>query len=297
MDLFTWLGIDPGNLVRGVLRAVVIIALTAGLTMVLRKLFRKWIRGLEGKDRQDHATFLSVSGHIAQGLVYFLGVMALADLFPSLQKVATSLLAGSGIVAVILGIAAKESAGNLVSGVLISLFKPFRVGDIVRYLDKDITGTIEEITMRHTIIRTFENKRLVVPNNIINSQVVENASYGDSTVCFFLDATVSYESDLDQAMELLAETVRSHPDFLDVRTEGQIEAGEPEVLVRALAFKESGIHIRAYVWARDGGAAARQNSELLCRLKRAFEKEGIEIPYPHRMVLVKAAHETGRPEA
>lgn len=297
MNFFTWMGFDPANFAKLTLHAVLIILLTVAAVVAVKKLFRKWMRRLADKDRQDQMTFLSVTGHIAQALIYLLGLIALAGLFPSLGKVAASLLAGSGIAAVILGVAAKESAGNLVSGVLIGLFKPFRVGDLVRYLDQDITGVVEEITIRHTIIRTFENKRLVVPNNIINSQVIENANYGEDTICFFLDVQVSYESDLDQAIDIMARTVRNHPDFLDARTEEQKANGDPDVLVRVMAFKDSGIQLRAYVWAGNGGAAAQAKSDLLRSLKITFEKEGVEIPYPHRTIMMKPAGASGRWES
>ncbi|MDD4715326.1 MAG: mechanosensitive ion channel family protein [Oscillospiraceae bacterium] len=291
MDFFTWIGFDAANFVKLFFKAALIVVLTAAMALVVKKLFRKWVGQLEARDRQDHIAFVSVIGYIAKALVYFLGFMALSGLFPSLGKVAASLLAGSGIAAVILGVAAKESAGNLVSGVLIGLFKPFRVGDLVRYLDEDVTGVIEEITIRHTIIRTFENKRLVVPNNIMNSQVIENASYKEDTVCFYLDVDVSYTSDLDRALELMGRTVRGYPGFLDVRTREQKEKGEPDVLLRVMEFKDSGIQLRAYAWAEDVAAAAQAKSDLLRRLKRAFEKEGVELSYPKRLLVTQSAQE------
>ena len=202
-EIKEWLQTDVGSVVRIILYIIIVAAVTWIAAMIAKKLFRKWVSMHEKRGSKELViTFLTILRRIVVGLIYFGGVMAIVSQVPGLNKIATSLLAGSGIVAVALSVAAQASVGNLVSGVLINLFKPFQVGDMIRYLDQDIFGRVEEITLRHTVIRTLENKRLIIPNSTMNTEVIENDSYGSTVICLFLDLEVSYESDLDLAMNI-----------------------------------------------------------------------------------------------
>ncbi len=292
-NIINWLQTEKGSIVRIILYVVVVAIVTFLVALIAKKLFRKWIRRHEVKGSKEQLiSFLNILRRIVVGLIYFGGIMAIVGQIPGLDKITTSLLAGSGIVAVALSVAAQSSVGNLVSGILIGVFKPIRVGDTVRYLEQDITGTVEEITLRHTIIRTFENKRLIVPNSTMNTQVIENASYGSGTVCLFLELEVSYESNLDMALQILEEEVKKHPDHLDVRTEAEKDKHAPEVCVRVQNFNASGILLRAFVWAKDSVTAAQMKSDILRKVKKSFDQQGIEIPYPHQTVILKGETES-----
>ena len=99
----------------------------------------------------------------------------------------------------------------------------------------------EAITLHHTAIRTDENKRVIVPNSVMNNSIIENADYGDSRVCAFLETGVTYESDIARAKELLAQEIARQPDFLDVRTPEQVAAGVSLVQVVVLTLAESAV--------------------------------------------------------
>lgn len=88
-------------------------------------------------------------------------------------------------------------------------------------------------------VRTFENKRVIIPNSKMNSAIIENADYADSKVCVFLTVGITYESDLKKAKELLAREVRKQPAFLDIRTEQQKKDGVPDVPVVVLELADS----------------------------------------------------------
>lgn len=268
------------------LRIALILIVTLVARAVVSRLFARLRRGAETM-KPERVSLISFTRHVAEAVVYFLGGMTIMNQIPGLEKLASSLLAGSGILALGISIAAQSSLGDLISGVLMSIFKPFQVGDLVRYLDKDITGTVEEITLRHTVIRTFENKRVIIPNGVMNGQAVENATYGDLRVCFFLNAEITYESDLDKALMLMGGIVRTHPDFLDVRTPEDLRGGKPDVLVRVADFLDSGIRLRAFVWAANPGVGWQMKSDLLRSLKKAFDENGIAFAYPHREVIVR----------
>lgn len=287
-EIKEWLESDVGSVVSIVLYVVIVAAVTWLVAAIAKKLFRKWVRLHENRgSREMMITFLNVLRRIVVCLIYFGGVMAIVGQVPGLNKIATSLLAGSGIAAVALSVAAQSSVGNLVSGMLIALFKPFRVGDMVRYLDQDITGRVEEITLRHTIIRTLENKRLIIPNSTMNTEVIENDSYGSTVICMFLELEVSYDSDLDLAMDIVRGQVGGHPDFVDVRTEEEKERGAPRVVVRVQNFNSSGILLRALVWSPDSVKVFQMKGDILYGIKKEFDEKGVKIPYPHQTVILE----------
>ena len=139
--------------------------------------------------------------------------------------------------------ASQAAFSNIVSGIFIVIFKPFRVSDIVR-ISNLYSGTIEDITLRHTVIRDFENKRLIIPNSVISTETIHNFNIVDEKICNFIIIGISYDSDVDLAMEIMREEATAHPNFIDNRTDEDKEKGTPAVVMRLVEFAESSVNIR-----------------------------------------------------
>ena len=223
--------------------------------------------------------------YIAVAAVYFAGGMVIVGAIPVLSSAVRTLLATGGVIAVVAGLAAQEALGSVVSGMMILAFKPFKMGDVVRYVDNDITGTVEEITLHHTAIRTFENKRVIIPNSKMNSAIIENADYADSKVCVFLTVGITYESDLKKAKELFAREVEKQPGFLDIRTDQQKQDGVPAVPVVVLELADSAVVLRASLWAKDNATAFALKCAVNESIKLTYDAEGIGIAYPHLQIV------------
>lgn len=266
---------------------VVALLLTVWGAKLVSRIFRKMIER-QKLVSSGNATVLAFLRYVAVAAVYFAGFAVIVSNIPFLSAGLNKVLAAGGVIAVVAGFAAQEALGSVVSGMMILAFKPFVIGDVVRYLDHDISGVVEEITLHHTTIRTWENKRVIIPNSKMNSAIIENADYADSKVCVLLEIGVAYESDLALAKQLLLDVVASHPDYLDNRSPAEKAAGAPAVLVRVIELGESAVTLRAWVWAKDNATAAAMKSDLLQDVKAAYEREGIEIAYPHMVVVEKA---------
>ena len=197
---------------------------------------------------------------------------------PGMSSFTKTLLAGSGIAAVVLGLAAQESFGNLISGMLIAVFHPFQVGDRVHLINNDLTGFVEDITLRHTVIRTLTNSRIIIPNSEMSKEKIENADYGDSTASSFLDVSVAYESNLELAMEVMAKVIGEHPLYCDVRTAEEKEQGVPKVKVFVREFGDSGIMLRANMWTKQPTKILKPAAMQGLPSKKHLMKKGIEIP-------------------
>lgn len=208
-------------------------------------------------------------------VIFTLGFFMALDAVPQLHQLVTTLLAGSGIAALALSLSAQESLENIISGLFITIFKPFEVGDRVTLVNEKLTGFIEDITPRHTIIRTYTNTRIVVPNSIVSKDVIENSNLVDARAAAFLDVTISYGSDVDLAMSIMRDIVASHPLFLDTRT----DPDTPLVSVLLRELGTSGMCLRATVWTRTVSENFQACSDMRVSIVKAFRREGIGIPF------------------
>lgn len=256
------------------------------VTFILAKLIKKTMGKKEHFLKMDKTQYKFLS-HFISGVIYFLGILLVLYSVPALRGLGTSLLAGSGILAIVIGFASQQAFSNIVSGIFIALFKPFRIGDRIRLEGKNFFGIVEDITLRHTVIRTFENKRIIIPNSIISSEILENENIIEKKVVKYFDMGISYDSDVNKAIKIIKEEALKHPRFLDNRTEAEIADNEEPVNVRVIGYGESSVNLRAYIWTNSPPDAFILGCDLNKSLKERFDKEGIEIPFPYRTIVFK----------
>lgn len=219
-------------------------------------------------------------------IVYTGATILIFYTIPSLRSLGLTLLASAGIFAAVLGFASQQAFSNIISGLFIVIFKPFRVGDRIKVGSQNY-GIVEDITLRHTILRTFENQRLVIPNATISNEILVNDHIGDQKVCRFVEMGISYDSDLDKAMEIMRDEALAHESCIDNRNDEQKANGDPVVAVKLIGFGDSSVNLRAYVWAGEPMLAVQMNFDLNKSIKKRFDQEGIEIPFPHRTLYFK----------
>ena len=270
---------------------VIIFTLLVIATLVVAYLVNRFFARLIRRSSQDlksDPTNYKFLKHLSTGAVYLIGFSSAIYTIPELRSIASSMLAGAGIFAVAIGFAAQNALSNIISGFFIIIFKPFRINDRLTIRDT-MTGIVEDITLRHTVIRNFENRRIVVPNSIISNEIILNADFVDESICKWIDIGISYNSDIDKAKTILFEEVSSHPLFLDNRTPQQKEEGAPIVTVRVVALAESSVNLRAWAWAKDTPSSFILGCDLLESIKKRFDQEGIIIPFPHRTLVHQQA--------
>lgn len=218
--------------------------------------------------------------------IYTIAFIIVVYSIPPLKSLAMGLLAGAGILVAVVGFASQQAFANIVSGIFIVVSRPFRVDDIVK-VGKDYMGVVEDITLRHTVIRDFENKRIIIPNAIINSETVTNASIEDKRIRRHIDIGISYDSDIDRAIHIIREEALKHPNCIDGRTPEEKETGVPQVVVRVIGFGDSSVNLKAWVWAETPGKAFEMHCDLNKSIKERFDAEGVEIPFPYRTIVYK----------
>ena len=259
---------------------------------VLRYVIQRYMDHSAGIIKVD-ATKYSFYKNSVSFIVYVGATILIFYTIPSLRSLGLTLLASAGIFAAVLGFASQQAFSNIISGLFIVIFKPFRVGDRIKVGSQNY-GIVEDVTLRHTILRSFENQRLVIPNANISNEVIINDHIGDQKVCRFVEIGISYDSDVEKAMEIMREEALAHENCIDNRNDEQKTNNEPVVAVKLIGFGDSSVNLRAYVWAAEPMLAVQMHFDLNKSIKARFDKEGIEIPFPHRTVYFKNTLKTNK---
>ncbi len=255
----------------GILLATSIVAYI--MDRISKRFIEKAIKLIKGDPINYH--FLR---HFLSGVIYVIGISWAISSVPSLKAIATSLLGAAGILAVAIGLASQNALSNIISGIFIVIFKPFSINDRLRLRDNKLSGFVEDITLRHTIIRDFENRRIIIPNSVINQEIIINADFADDKICTFFEITVDVKSDIDLVKSILFDEAIKHPLRCDNRTPEDIEKGKPEILVRVIRIDEYGIRLRTWVWAKNSGDSFIISCDLFESVKKRFDQAEIRMP-------------------
>ena len=268
-----------------VMISVMAFAIATVLSIVMRGLIRRVMKKrLEGGD--EDITRLKFIRNSITAVFFTMAIIYIFYEIPSFRSLGTALFAGAGILAAIIGFASQKAFSNIISGIFILLFRPFKIGDLIE-VSSAKSGLVEDITLRHTVLRDFENRRIVIPNSIISDETIINSNITDEKIRKHILFSISYDSDIDKAMHIIREEAEAHPLSIDGRSEREVLNNEPIVLTKVIALSDYSVDIRAWVWAMDFDQAFTVKCDLLKSVKERFEREGIEIPFPYRTLVMK----------
>lgn len=255
------------------------------LIRIIRGLMNRSIRKASAILNVDPTKYTFLKNTVSV-LIIGLGVVVVFQLIPELRKLGVPIFAGAGVLTAVIGFASQQALSNIVGGVFIVMFRPFRVGDLIKIGTMHM-GTVEDITLRHTVIRDFENRRIVVPNAIMNNEVIENSNISDERVCLRFEVGISYSANMDKALDILQRLAEEHPLCIDTRTPEAIEGGLPKVKVRVVNLTDSSVMLRAWIWTANPDDSFAVRFDMFKSIKQKFDEAGIEIPFPQRVVHIK----------
>jgi small-conductance mechanosensitive channel len=268
--------------------AAMVIAIIVGaiiITKLIRWIIEKTFIASSSKLNVDPTRYKFFK-NAASLIIWILALGSIVLLIPKLKALAITIFAGAGIMVVFIGLAAQEAFSNIVGGIFIVLFRPFRVGDLIKVGSLDY-GIVEDITLRHTVIVNYENKRIIIPNAVISSDTIINDTIDDEKICRMIEFGISYDSDIDLATRIIQDVAVNHPKCIDARTEEEKENGSHQVNVRVISFGDSSVNLRAEVWTNEPLFARRMQTDINKSVKLRFDKEGVEIPFPYRTIVYK----------
>ena len=259
---------------------VVIVAITVVVNRVLVELINRTIRR---KRKKNVTTLLMFIKRIKKLILYSLMVLLCLEQFDAFHKFSITVLSGLGIGSVVLGLAAQESMKNFFGSLALVIGDAYEVGDFIECSMQGVSGTVEDITMRHTIIRTINNRRVIIPNCQMNSYIIENFNYKDNENVKLVDYSISYEADIDKAISIIKDEMKKlyRPSKKGINKDVEFPK------VRVASWNDSSISLRAWVWGKDNNDVYDNMYKLNYVIKKRFDEENIEIPYPHVVVTKK----------
>lgn len=246
------------------------------VVLVLFVLGARTVRSLVGRvtrSRSQRESLARLLSRLAYVATLILGVLVTATIIlPGFTP--TSLVSALGVSGIAIGFAFKDIFQNFLAGILLLLTEPFTIGDQIKY--KDFEGTVEDIQTRATTIKTYDGRRVIIPNaEIFTNAITVNTAYDKRRLQY--DVGIGYGDDLARARQLILEAVRE--------VEGVLADPAPDALVMDLA--ESSVTIRARWWInppRQADVLDAQN-HVLEAIKNKLSAHGIDLPYPTRQIL------------
>jgi small-conductance mechanosensitive channel len=269
-----------------VVRTAIVIIVFLFLKVITKWYLRKWHqRIVKSHDsietKRSKETRISLLNKLISWVFFLLAAIIILAGIPQFKSFSYSLLASAGVLAIVLGFATQKTLSNVVSGIFLALYEPFRIGDKIKILDQ--YGEVEDLTLRHTIIKTWDNKRIVVPNSKIDEQEIINFSLKEELLKWTVDIGISYDSDIDKARRIMIEEAEKHPSNLARKTRKK----EHRPIVRVTECGDFAVNMRLYFWCDDIWSAWKMGFDLTESIKKEFDKKGIEIPFPYRTVVYK----------
>ena len=196
------------------------------------------------------------------------GCLIALSMIPSMQSSWDVILKGSGVIAIVLGLAAQTSLGNLFAGFFILASHPFEIGDRIQIGTLN-PGFVSKLTIHSTILHTYTGEEITVPNSVVASSVVTNFSHIEG-FSYPIEVQVAYGTNLELAKHIIQCAIMEDPHWYGVK--------EPAVLVKEAG--DSGILLKTLVTTKFPDNNPQVCSDCLERVLQEFEKDGIEIPYP-----------------
>lgn len=223
-------------------------------------------RAMEKRELDDHARKPLLK--IFKFLVLFIALTTAFGI-AGFGNFLTALATIGAAATLAIGFAMKDILQNFVAGIFIYTEKPFKIGDWIIW--KDNEGVVEEISMRVTRVRSFDNELLTVPNSQLTNNVLKNPVAKDKLRVKFTFG-ISYEDDINKASEIIVDKAKQNDEIMD----------DPEPSVRVTELADSYIGLQSRIWIKDPRRSdfIRIKSDYVKDVKETFDEEGIEIPFP-----------------
>ncbi len=238
------------------------------LGWLLKHAIDRYVKRQSAKGTMDPGTRtrMQMSGKLLLVFIYFLGLALAIFQFPRVKTIGTGLLASAGVIGIFMGLASQSALANIMAGITLAFSQPFRLGDTI-FVEGE-QGTVEEMHLSYTFIRTPDNRRLIIPNRILASKPIVNYSIVESRITSRVDVWIDFNADIDRARTIAIQAVKESP-YCDVD-------GEPSVAV--IETTESGVRLRILADAGSQAQASELGMDARERIITRFREQ--HVPFP-----------------
>ena len=262
LDPHTWQG-------AGVYAVLLIVIAMAASRLIRALATRALVR--ERSQHLDRAVVQFLT-QLAQVIVWIIAVMIFLHVVPALQKLGTALLTGVSVASVVIGLAAQNTLSNFIAGFSLVLYRPFEVDDVLTITGPGgaaIIGVIERLSLGYTILRTFDDRRIVVPNNLMANQVAISSNHAQLRSMAIVSVIVPESSQAATVRSMLMEVARHQPDIICV------------ISCLNLPLETTGTSLSLRMWCRSGAAVPTVTGSIIGEIREKAAAKRIDVLLPH----------------
>jgi small-conductance mechanosensitive channel len=254
-DAEFYTAVDTGDWVTAGATLAVAVLVAELVDRALKRRGKRLSSAVAGGELSPVATTrLRLVRRLVFALIILIGLAVVALQFPSVKRVAATLLASSAVIGIVVGFAARQTLANGIAGILLAITQPIRIGDLVTFEEQ--TGEVEDVRLTYTYIRLDDGRRLIVPNERLAQSSIQNHTILDPRVQVEVSVWLPPDADLDRAIELIADE------------EGGITATVAET-------DKEGVRLSATTWAATARERGRTAADLRRRWLRLLREHGL----------------------
>ena len=221
--------------------------------------------------RKHNSVHLRFTKSVVNVLFSVVLIYSLLQQFEVTRDISKALLQSGSLMVAIATFAAQQALGNVISGISLSVSKPYNVDEKIRVLQGGTVlaeGLVKDVTLRHTLIYQFNGETCIVPNSVMDSAVVINTNFTEN-IGNYVEIEIGYGADIEKAIGIMRQICVEHE--LTLNTEANA--------VTASGYTQNGVILKTIIWTRNLNDSFRACSDIRVALVREFGKCGIEIPY------------------
>lgn len=262
---------------------IIKIGLFIVVAFVLNYIVNLIFRLLSKKTKEIHLRFLR---GVANVIVNVIIIYSFAQQFEITKDISKVLLQSGSLIIAIATFAAQQALGNVISGISISLSKPYKVDEKVRVMQGGTViaeGIVKDVMLRHTVIDQFNGETCIVPNSVMDSSVIVNTNY-TANVGNFVQIEIGYTADIEKAIEVMQRVCVEH----------ELTLNTDQNPVRVSGYTQNGVILKTTIWTENLNDSFKACSDIRIALIEEFQKNDIEIPYQTITVHNPIADEGGK---
>ena len=265
------------------LLAIMIVLIMAIVAVIIWGLLRL-NKFVFGKVQQRHeGIHLRFFQRVTSAMILVIGIIVVLSAFDGVDSLWKTLLGGTAIISGVIAFAAQDVIKDILGGLMISVHKPFEVGNRIE-LEDSTFGIVKDMTMRHVVLQGIDTQFYIVPNSKINVMKIRNFSYHATTRAAHFDFFIGYNSDIERTMEIIKDAVIASPLSIPGK---QTDEGEKYADVYFMKYEQSSLKMSTTVYYEAETPSEVLISDINSRVNTALKENGIEIPYPYINLIQK----------
>ena len=221
--------------------------------------------------QKTKAVHLRFSKYAVTVIIDIIAFYSLSQQFEITRDISKALLQSGSLILAIATFAAQQALGNVISGISLSVSKPYNVDEKIRVIQGGTViaeGLVKDVTLRHTLIYQYNGETCIVPNSVMDSSVIINTNFTEN-IGNYVEIEIGYGADLEKALAIMRKICVEHE--LTLNTE--------ENSVTASGYTQNGVILKTIIWTNNLDDSFKACSDIRIALVREFNQNGIEIPY------------------